>query len=211
MGVTPPFWEILIATIPHRHEKLCALLAELDRQWQPGLAVLVYRDNLEHSVGAKRQALLDAATGTYVSFVDDDDEVSLYFVTPIMSALSELPDYVGFTVLYWEDGEPMWRAEHSLRYPGWHQWPEKMVRDFSHLNPLRRELALHGRFDGKWGEDFGWAQGVRDGKAVISEVWLPQVMYNYRFSTGDCHRTERQPLPSGAIRPLPDYPWLVTL
>jgi Glycosyl transferase family 2 len=204
-------WQLLIATIPHRHEKLCALLAELDRQWQPGFGVLVYRDNLEHEVGTKRQALLEAATATYVSFMDDDDDVSPYFVSRIMGALPEQPDYVGFVVVYWEDGEPMWRSEHSLRYPGWHQWPEKIVRDISHLNPIRRELALQGHFSGDKGEDFDWAEQIRQSGALHDEVWLPETMYNYRFSENDCHRTFRRPLLPEQIKPLPDYPWLLTL
>jgi len=207
----PPFYDILIATIPHRHEKLCGLLAELDRQWQPGLGAIVYRDNLENPTGDKRQALLEASRAQYVSFVDDDDEVSPFFVPRIMGALSCGPDYVGFKVNYWDDGELAMQAEHSLRYDGWHTWPEKLIRDISHLNPLRRELALDGRFTGDSSEDHDWAAGVRASGRVRDEEWVTEVMYEYRFSEADCHRTARRPLKADRIKPLPSYPWLVTL
>jgi hypothetical protein len=205
-------YDILIATIPHRHAKLCGLLAELDQQWQPGLGVIVYQDNLEHAIGDKRQKLLEASSAAYVSFADDDDEVSPFFVARLMGALSAGPDYVGFKANYWVDGELIMQAEHSLRYSGWHNWPDKIVRDFSHLNPLRREMALLGNFGtGTNEEDHDWASGVRASGQVREEEWIPEVMYHYRFSEADCHRTKRDPMPSGDIRRLPVYPWLVTL
>ena len=209
--MTDPFWDILVATIPHRHGKLCALLAELNRQWQPGLGVIVYRDNLDLTVGAKRQALLEASRAAYVSFVDDDDDLSPYFVPVLMTALSTGPDYAGFRVRCWKGGDLEFQAEHSLRYPGWHTWPEKLVRDLSHLNPLRRELALLGRFSGDDMEDHNWAAEVRASGAVRDEEWIPQIMYDYRFDPDDCHRTKREPMPVAEIKPLPAYPWLVTL
>jgi hypothetical protein len=207
----PPYWDILIPTIPHRHEKLCGLLYELDRQWQLGLGVIVFRDNLETPTGDKRQKLLEASQAVYVSFVDDDDDLSPFFVRRIMGALSASPDYVGFKVNYWAGGELEMQAEHSLRYDGWHTWPDKMVRDISHLNPIRRDLAMTGRFSGESGEDYKWAAGVRAMGRVRNEEWIPEVMYEYRFSAADCHRTARRPFREQAIRPLPSYPWLVTL
>jgi hypothetical protein len=42
-----PTWDILICSIPHRDEMLADLLAELDRQHQPGVGVIVCRDNLD--------------------------------------------------------------------------------------------------------------------------------------------------------------------
>lgn len=43
----PVTWQILIPTIPHRHDKLAGLLETLDAQMRPGVGVLAYRDNLE--------------------------------------------------------------------------------------------------------------------------------------------------------------------
>ena len=66
-------WNILITTIPHRHDKLCGLLELIDSQMQPGVSVLVCRD--EHLAGYRPglQALMDAATAEYVSAIADDD------------------------------------------------------------------------------------------------------------------------------------------
>jgi hypothetical protein len=207
-------WQVLITSIPHRHDKLLALLDALDKQAQPGFGVLLYRDNLQQPVAVKRQVLLEAATANYVSFVDDDDEVPGWFVFTIMSALSLQPDYVGFPVACYVDGGFEKTAEHSLRYTQWQTWPERYVRDITHLNPLRRELALLGRFDEKdgiaddgRGEDGRWADSVRASGLVREEEWISQVMYRYYFDTGDCHLTKRKPM-RGPLPNIPDYPWL---
>lgn len=209
---SPPLnWQILIATIPHRHARLCGLLAELDDQALPGAGVLLYRDNLDLSIAAKRQALLDAATAGYVSFIDDDDMIYGGFVSRVMAALRQGPDYVGFTVDYVVDGEQQGLAEHSVRYSGWHNWPGKMVRDISHLNPVRRDIAIQARFDGGYSEDSRWADQIREAGLLMTEEWITGYSYRYQFSPADCADTPRTPLPVSAIPPLPAYPWLRAL
>jgi hypothetical protein len=109
------------------------------------------------------------------------------------------------------DGLPAQRAEHSIRYDGWHDWPERLVRDISHLNPVRRDIAVMARFDGGDSEDYRWAAAIRATGLVREEAWIPEVMYRYQFSSTDSHRTRRRPLLLAAIQPLPAYPWLTVL
>ena len=97
-------WQILITTIPHRHDKLCALLEYLDAQMRPGVGVLLCRD--EHLAGYRPglQALMDAATAEYVSAIADDDTYSPDAIPRITAALETRPDYVGFRVRLTENG-----------------------------------------------------------------------------------------------------------
>lgn len=205
-------WDILICAIPHRHQRLCGLLAELDRQQLPGMSVLVYRDNLEHTIAEKRQALLEASGAEYTCFIDDDDMVPPWYAARIMQALQERPDYIGFRVKYLIDGEDQWLpAEHSLRHSGWWGSNAGLYRDISHLNPVRREVALAGKFDGgEYSEDSRWAAMVRDSGLARSEVFISADMYWYQYSTSDNAKvTARQP--AREIPPLPVYPWLEAL
>ena len=210
-------WQLLIPTIPHRHEQLCSLLAELDRQAQPGFGVVVCRDNLERAGIAsyeKWQDLADAATADYISYAGDDDWVSPNFVAQIMTALDEhQPDYVGFPVRFTEDGQERPLVMHSLRYPCWNDSP--MTRDIVHQNPMRRELSLLARW-GTWktaGEDADWAAAIRATGRVRTEAWIDQPMYWYRrVSNQNFHAvTNWTPMPKEAIKPLPEYPWLTVL
>jgi Glycosyl transferase family 2 len=93
-------WDILICSVEHRTTQLVTLLTALEIQlnaaWPVGIHV--YRDNLEVGYGAKCQALLESSSADYVSFIDDDDMVEPDFIATVLTALTEVPDYVGYKV-----------------------------------------------------------------------------------------------------------------
>jgi len=127
-------------------------------------------NNGERPIGRLRQDLLEHATSQYVCFVDDDDDVPADYVKTILPLLDGV-DYVGFKVEV-AGGSVV---EHSLRHSGWDGKPG--YRDLSHLNPLRRQLALQSFFDGSYGEDRSWASQLRG--LVLTEHFLDRVMYFY--------------------------------
>lgn len=201
-------WDALICTIPHRHEKLLELLADLDRQWQPGFGVLLYRDNLENHYGDKTGILVSTSQAQYVSCIDDDDLLAPDGVSRVMTALESQPDYVGFPVCWTQDGVVQIPVEHSLRYNGWTDSPEMLRRDIAQFNPIRRELALLGGWEGGYEAERRWSDRVRESGLCVTEEWLPEPVYLYRESSGDTFTTCRQSLPPEQIPPLPVYPWL---
>lgn len=208
MTSAAPTWDILIPTIPHRHHKLLGLLDSLDPQVRPGVTVRVFRDNLEHTLGAKRQALLESSAADYVSCIDDDDQVAPDYIGAVTAALASRPDYVGFIMLFTCDWAPPQVTRHSLQHAGWTDGPEGPVRDISHLNPVRRELAALGTWEGGYGEDRRWAAALRASGRVRTEVMIDRWMYRYRFSKEDCAEVAREPW-DGPLPGLPGYPWLV--
>lgn len=208
-------WDLLLPTFPHRHDQLCVLLAELDRQWQPGLGMRLQRDNLQRAGNAsyaKWQELQEASEADYVSFVGDDDFVAADFVSRVMDALQSRPDYVGYPVRYTYDGEPQTPVEHSLRHGGWYNTPSMLYRDIVHHNPVRRELALLGKWDTSHiGADVTWAQDLRNSGQVKTEVWIPDPMYYYQETANSWSRNggaTPAPLLLSEIKPVPDYHWL---
>lgn len=214
----PPSWDLLIATIPHRHEKLCGLLAALDEQivFGPyqldGVRVLLYRDNLTVPYGDKTQVLVEASGADYVSCLDDDDRLAPDGISRVMAALRTWPDYVGFTVRYTVDGNVVMPVEHSLRHPAWQDRPEILLRSVAHFNPIRREYALDGTWAGGYEADRRWQAGVLTAGRVRTEVWLPPpAIYEYRSDPADYFLTARSPVPLESIEPLPVYPWLRVL
>jgi glycosyltransferase involved in cell wall biosynthesis len=159
---------------------LTQLLAELNRQYQPGLGVIIARDNCDMQYGDKCQKILDASEADYVSFLDDDDWIAEDFVSAIMEALEQRPDYVGFQVDYTEDGRKMMPVYHTLKYRGWVDNPEALYRDIVHFNPIKRELANHGKWGGGCGADRHWADQVRDSGLVKTEVYIDRELHHYR-------------------------------
>lgn len=212
-----PTWDILITTVPHRHALLCELLADLDRQlggYWPYVGVRVYRDNRTVSYGDKTQALTEASTADYVSSVDDDDLLAPDGVRRIYEALRQRPDYVGFPVRWTRDGVPQIPVEHSLRHPRWHNGPDVLLRSVMQFNPIRRELALLGTWEGGYSAEVRWGDGVIASGKCKTEVWIgPEPAYLYRERVSDTFLVleKEDPVPQDEIPPLPQYRWLTPL
>jgi len=207
--MTAPSWDLMICSIPHRDVTMCELLAELDAQMRPGVGVIACRDNLQAHYGDKIAIMLAHSRADYVSCIDDDDMVAPDFIRRIQAALESRPDYVGFAVRYTISGELHLPVEHSLRYRCWENREGILVRDIVQFNPMRRELALLGTWAGGYAADGRWAEGVRASGRCVTEVFIPEQMYHYRYDPGDYFNTPRDPLP--AVPPLPEYPWLTVL
>lgn len=203
-------WDILTCSIPHRDGMLLDLLAEFDRQMIPGVGVIVCRDNLQATYGGKTAAMLAHSTADYVSCVDDDDMIAPDYVARIWEALQSKPDYVGFVIRWTIDGVRKPRVEHTLRHgPGWHDYGHLLTRDISEKNPIRRDLALLGPWEGGYEAERRWADGVRASGRCVTEVWIDAELYYYRFRDGDYFQTPRSPLP--VVPDLPSYPWLTVI
>lgn len=179
---------ILIATVGERHEKFKKLVHKLMKQVEPhqGKArILVYWNNYEFPLSEIRQDLVEQADSDYICFVDDDDDVPDYYVDEIMKAIETNPDYVGWRQQLWHDGEKMKPTYHSLRYRDWSEDDKGWYRDISHLNPIKRDIALKVSFvvDKGIAEDQPWAKRIAPW--VETEVYIDKVMYFYHHTTTD--------------------------
>jgi len=88
---------ILTPTIPTRASQVAKLQEKIQSQiGNLPVEHLVFCDNRQRSIGAKRQALVDIARGQYVAFVDDDDDISDDYVSSILIAIGHNPDVVTF-------------------------------------------------------------------------------------------------------------------
>lgn len=207
--MTTAYWTILIPTIGRRQRKFLELWGSLRAQIEPypTISVLAYYNNGERTLGAIRQALVEAALSDYISFVDDDDQVPDYYVEKVVDAINAyaiaagrewgstghwpkggglLPDQIGWRMQHYADRVPSKPTYHSIDYDHWWDDEKGYYRDHSHLNPIRRKIAIeHGDFRrGDPPEDVGWADQIRGN--VKTEARIPDefVMYHY-FSSGD--------------------------
>src|ERR1019366_10063498 len=104
------------------------------------------------SLGENRQRMTEASNALYTNFVDDDDLVAPDYVARILPLLDGV-DYVGFRLSLYNDGRPQSPTFHSLKYPNWFANATGLYRDISHVNPMRRELAVKCPMSGARGED----------------------------------------------------------
>lgn len=182
MGV---IWSILIATHVARHRPFDILLRDFGPQvaQHPNIEVVVYWNRGTLTIGEYRQALLEESAGDYISFVDDDDRLPGYFCQEIVGALTHRPDYVGFELKFTNRTRStprVGRAFHSLENAGWSTDRRGYLRDITHLNPIRRDIAMRGTFEGIRGEDRNWAEQIRP--YVHTQVYVDRVMYFYEYN-----------------------------
>lgn len=196
----PIRWTLGVLTVPPRVEKLKELLEVLEPQITKEIQLIVLYNNFEKSLGDLRQQIVEQAKGEYISFIDDDDMVPDDFCKTILPHLNGKNDYIGFKVAFFNNGVRRKPVYHSLRYRDWSEDDKGYYRDITHLNPLKRSIALQGTFKGGPGEDISWANQLR-GKAK-KEHFIDREMYEYRHSStdtlsngprpGDIRREERE-------------------
>ncbi len=197
---TAPLWTILIATLSRRQYLFLGLLDVLLPQCEAAgnVQILACSNDAQETIGQIRMRLLEAATGDYVSFVDDDDMVADDFVEAIVPLLADTPDVVGFNVRYTEPSGLSRPCFLSIRHEP-HDDAAGLWRDLTHVQPLKRELALLGDFRTGWPEDSSWRSTVRP--HVHTEAYLDREMYAYRHDPRDSVQTGSHHPDSGGDQP----------
>jgi glycosyltransferase involved in cell wall biosynthesis len=179
---------ILIPTTVDRRPMFNTLLEEFLHQHVPGVQILYEEDNKEISVGRKRQILLDRAEGDYVVSFDSDDWPYPSYTADILTALESKPDCVGFLIHMTTNGKRPRTCCHSLKYKLWAERVDgyDYVRNVTHFNPVRRDLALKVGFpDLRFGEDKWYSDRVT--KLCKKEVFINKKLFHYRPTTTMSH------------------------
>jgi glycosyltransferase involved in cell wall biosynthesis len=204
-------WSILVAGIPERfHTVQPLLLSLLETQAvsrMPDVELLYLMDSKRRPVGAKRNDLLAAARGTYLSFIDDDDTVADDYVRRIYRTILESrkaktpPDVICFrqTAIIGATG-----ITHDCHYSlaSYKSQPPEQRRVLAtahdksgvllpnvlrwsgppaHTMVWRRELVASIRFPEKtFGEDVAWVDLACE--RATTEIQLDgEPLYTYRF------------------------------
>ena len=174
---------ILTPAVPSRFGVLKTLCNEFTRQiGDLPVEHLVLIDNKRRTVGAKRDALLRAARGRYVTFCDDDDLPEPDYVRALLEASEGLPDVITFRqrVSYnGQEGEVEFKlGNHNDAFS-----PSRLTRRNAwHVCAWRRELAVLSAFpNSNYGEDWAYASRLC---AIpnLKEVHIPRVLHTYIHS-----------------------------
>ncbi len=184
---------ILIPTIIGREKQFNELEDFL--QWQVSLASLWDKveiksicDNKELSIGAKRNQLLELATGEYCVMIDDDDTVHFQFVERIVNSLQGNPDCLGYKELCLYDGKSAKTSDISLKYKQWQEGNgmNPMSTGFNHVRtpfykvPIKTELCKQVGFKNlRYGEDAEFSKQITP--LLRNEIYIDEFMYIYRY------------------------------
>ena len=181
-------WTIMIPTIPGREQKLQNLIQsihELRQRVCPALriAVAVGFDNREVSIGTKRQNMLQAAEGKYVSFVDDDDKVTVHYFEDAAACIAG-----NFDCMRLRGQISRWTFTHSLANKLTDPMANEttFLRPPNHLNVMKADIAKNIKFrDATNGEDLDWTIKLARTGFLRSEYQSDESRIHYIYDIGD--------------------------
>ena len=173
---------ILTSTLESRSSIFQGLVRTLEAQCSREVELLANIDNGQKSIGTKRNELLSAAKGNYVVFLDDDDQVSPYYISSILQAIEDKTDCVGMEGIITLRGQKPRKFIHSIKYQDWFEKDEIYYRCPNHLNPLKRSIALEvGFLDISYQEDKDFSFRLKN--KLQTETYIDFPIYFYYPST----------------------------
>jgi hypothetical protein len=181
-------WSILIPTIPGREDKLQRLLRTIhERRLSvcPSLRIeiCIDFDNREKTIGAKRQRLLQGAKGKYMSFIDDDDDVTAAYFEDALVCIQG-----GFHVCRLRGQISQYTFTHSIVVTPNSMMAEGDVfmRPPNHLNVILTDVVRPIHFyDVQNGEDFAWSIRVSESGYLTNEYRPELNRIHYIYNLGD--------------------------
>lgn len=175
---------ILIPSLHNRsasREELLKALARQPFKYMSRCQVLVDIDGRQVTIGAKRNRLLAAAIGRYVTFIDDDDLVTPDYLERVFEGIDKGVDHVGVGMMFTPDHGRHHLVECSMH----HEWGMRedgvYLRSPQHTCVVKRELALAVGFENSsFGEDRDYAERLRPLIETEHVITRPIYFYIYR-------------------------------
>jgi hypothetical protein len=189
---------ITIASVSIRKNMLDSLLTELNRQiaehnFQNEVEILVDDDD-SRFLGTKRKIMLSKAKGLFTCAIDDDDWVSLNYVSLIVNAIKSdtSVDCIGINGVITTNGEDAKKWFISCHYEDWFEEEDIYYRTPNHICPIKTELARISDFDEvAWGEDYPFAQRMKN--LLHKETQISEPIYYYNYNTNNSlHEYQKQ-------------------
>lgn len=177
---------ILIPTLPNRKAMLEELLDSLWLQAKKhsleNLFEILTNDDSLMSIGEKRNQMLQSASGEFVVFIDDDDEVSDDYLNLILGAIKVRPDAdcIGMRGYITFDGQNKKEWSISKSHKTWHELNNIYFRTPNHISPVRTEIAKKCGFPPlKDGEDYAYSIAILP--YLQNEFFIDKEIYHYKY------------------------------
>lgn len=179
-------WSIMICTLCEREVLYKALMRKLRKQIlksgkENEIEVLRYCDNRELLVGEKRNKLMEAASGKYVSFIDDDDDISDSYIDLLYRGIQHDRDCVALEGIITINGGQPKRFIHSIKHKSYFLKSGIYYRPPNHLNAIKKSLVQSFKFPEKnFSEDYDWSMAVCRAGVLQSEAPIDKPVYFYK-------------------------------
>lgn len=184
-------WSILIPTMPGREAGLAKLTDSIREKVSRICPHLRYEfciafDNREMSIGMKRQKLLQDAKGKYLSFIDDDDDITDAYIEDLAECIKG-----GYHTMRLRGQMSQYPFVHSTEMTmttpmATQDDPPLFQRPPNHLNPMLADVAKLVPFkDAVHGEDLDWTLSLYRTKFLETEYRSDPARTHYIYNLGD--------------------------
>lgn len=170
---------ILICSVDteERQVKLKKLINELHRQISKNFAeemveIIIDTDNMEKSVGKKRNDLIEKAQGEFICFIDDDDFVSENYLSTILYHLNSGIDIVLITIEHIENGVNKPKIIPSLYIDNLNTGEAVLKTNHFHLCPHKKSIARNVLF-----ECINFAEDMMYSQKMVRHIINSQTIY----------------------------------
>ena len=176
---------ILICSVDteERQAKLKKLISELNRQISKNFAeevieIIIDTDNMDKSVGKKRNDLIEKAQGEFICFIDDDDFVSENYLSTILYHLNSGIDILLIAIEHIENGVNKPKIIPSLYIDNLNTGEAVFKTNHFHLCPHKKSIARNVLFECvNFAEDMLYSQKMV--KHINNYFLISQPIYIY--------------------------------
>ena len=145
------------------------------------IEILINVDDCISPIGKKRNDLLNAATGKYIVFIDDDDEISDDYLEQIFKGIDKDVDHIGITMLF----SPDIGVKKLVKCSKNNIWEERdniYYRSAQHVCPIRATIAKQVKYpEINFGEDKEYSLQIN--KLIQTEYLIDKPIYIYKYRT----------------------------
>ena len=151
---------------------------------QARVEILFWSDNKTMTIGEKRNRMVEAARGRYVTFIDDDDKITKDYTSALLTAIAHSDaDVITFEVSVRLNGGSPKICKYSKYYPNDFNTHDGYYRLPNHIMCVKKELAFKAGFQNKnFGEDAEYARALKP--FLETEYPICRVLYHYDFNSG---------------------------
>ncbi len=175
---------ILIPTMQNRAAMLESLMCQL--RWniggfREGVDYEIVLHSGSETVGEKRNQLLQHASGEYSVFIDDDDEITPYYLYRIFEGIQKGVDHIGIAMTYAPDNGPS-KLVLCSKDNKWSETPAAYLRGVQHVCAIKTELARSVKYpDISFGEDKIYSELITP--VVKTEHLITEPIYIYKYKS----------------------------
>ena len=179
---------ILIPSLHSRTDIFCNLINELHKQKTNEVEIISLIDSGEMSIGEKRNELVKCAKGEYIAFVDDDDSISLNYISHLLEGIESGVDCCSLRgVITWDGIRPE-IFEHSIKYNEYKTNISGEAITYerypNHLNCIKSSIVKQFKFpEINHGEDTDFATQIFQSGLIKTEHFIDEVIYHYQYKS----------------------------